>query len=443
MRVIIEVTAGPHCGQKFCFEGHDTFLVGRSRRAHFRLPNEDRFFSRIHFLVEVNPPHCRLMDMGSKNGTFVNGRQVSLIDLRDGDEIQGGQTVLRVSVDQSKVMRLEEPEAAMKPMVAARMPAQREPLFPVPPDSSHSVHRCWACTAPLTDSGTEGSWPMCQTCRQCAERLPQLIRGYRLIRELGSGDVGATFLSLRESDGRPTALKQFQVPVSPERDPAERFLRQAVGLRLLSHPYIATLQDVGEQNGRLFAAYDYVRGKNLAELVESGPLPIYDGVEIICQVLEALDHAHVEGFMHRGLKPTNVCVTADGMVRLLDYGLSGLYRTSELSGFSLQTRAGDSVPFLAPEQVTAFRQARPFADLYATAALLYFLLTAKHTHDFSTDLRDRVLLMLQEEPIPLRQRRPDVPPRLAKVVHRGLAKDPQDRFPDAASMLQALSNCGT
>src|SRR5437899_5978631 len=99
MRVTLTVIGGPHEGQTFSFSGHDTFLVGRSKRAHFRLPTKDRYFSRAHFLVEVNPPRCRLMDMASRNGTYVNGQRVQTTDLCDGDQIRAGRTILRVSVE--------------------------------------------------------------------------------------------------------------------------------------------------------------------------------------------------------------------------------------------------------------------------------------------------------------------------------------------------------
>src|SRR5438045_6617172 len=101
MRITLTVTAGPHQGRTFTFAGHDMFLVGRSRRAHFRLPAKDRYFSRVHFLVEVNPPQCRLMDMGSRNGTYVNGQRVQQAALHDGDQIRAGKTVLRVSVNEA------------------------------------------------------------------------------------------------------------------------------------------------------------------------------------------------------------------------------------------------------------------------------------------------------------------------------------------------------
>src|ERR1022692_1021268 len=98
MRIILTVVAGPHKGLEFSFDRHDTFLVGRSKHAPFQLLAKDKYFSRIHFMMEVNPPQCRLIDMGSHNGTYVNGEKVLAVDLKDGDEIRAGHTVLRVKV---------------------------------------------------------------------------------------------------------------------------------------------------------------------------------------------------------------------------------------------------------------------------------------------------------------------------------------------------------
>src|SRR5437868_10288804 len=115
MRITLTVIGGPHTGQAFSFSGHDTFLVGRSKRAHFRLAAKDKYFSRVHFLVEVNPPQCRLMDMGSHNGTYVNGQKVTTADLHDGDQIKAGKTVLRVAVEETlpPTLTLAEPAVPM------------------------------------------------------------------------------------------------------------------------------------------------------------------------------------------------------------------------------------------------------------------------------------------------------------------------------------------
>src|SRR4029077_9577860 len=103
MRVILRVLEGPYTGREFTFEQHDTFLIGRSEDAQLYLP-EDRFFSRHHCLLEIAPPRCFLRDLGSTNGTFVNGQKVSEAFLHSGDRIQGGQTVLEVEVQSERAV---------------------------------------------------------------------------------------------------------------------------------------------------------------------------------------------------------------------------------------------------------------------------------------------------------------------------------------------------
>src|SRR3954452_21433722 len=98
MNVTLTVTAGPHAGREFAFDRHDTFLVGRSKDAHFQLTYDDPYFSRRHFLVEVNPARVRVLDLKSRNGISVNGQVVPSADLTDGDELKAGHTVFRVTV---------------------------------------------------------------------------------------------------------------------------------------------------------------------------------------------------------------------------------------------------------------------------------------------------------------------------------------------------------
>src|SRR4029450_9940626 len=104
MQVNLKVLAGPYRDRVFCFTQPDTFLIGRSNEAHLCL-TDDRFFSRHHCLLEINPPHCFLRDLGSTNGTFVNGARVSEAYLQSGAEIQGGETVLLVEVDTAESAR--------------------------------------------------------------------------------------------------------------------------------------------------------------------------------------------------------------------------------------------------------------------------------------------------------------------------------------------------
>src|SRR5580692_5192211 len=127
MRIILTVIAGPHKGLEFTFDKHDTFLVGRSKHAHFQLPAKDKYFSRIHFMVEVNPPQCRLIDMGSHNGTYVNGERVLAVDLRNSDQIRAGHTILRVHVEQDARARAAAPSSMDQ---ASDAPTTQAPAIP-------------------------------------------------------------------------------------------------------------------------------------------------------------------------------------------------------------------------------------------------------------------------------------------------------------------------
>src|SRR5450755_1251303 len=126
MRIILTVIAGPHKGLEFSFDRHDTFLVGRSRHAHFQLPAKDKYFSRIHFMMEVNPPECRLIDMGSHNGTYVNGEPVLAADLQDGDQIRAGHTILRMNVERGGPSAHAAPTVSYHPEAAAVLAPIRE-----------------------------------------------------------------------------------------------------------------------------------------------------------------------------------------------------------------------------------------------------------------------------------------------------------------------------
>jgi serine/threonine protein kinase len=222
----------------------------------------------------------------------------------------------------------------------------------------------------------------------------------------------------------------------------ERFLREARILQQLAHPNIIAFREMGEVCGQLYFAMDFLDGEDARALVErDGPLPIPRAVHMIAQVLEALHYAHQLGFVHRDVKPANLLVlNRDGedVVKLFDFGLARAYQMSRLSGLSMLGQVGGTVPFMAPEQITNFRESKPPVDQYAAAATLYNLLTGKYVHDFPTNFQQRLLKILQDDPVPIRSRRPDVPERIADVIHRALDRDPAARFPDAAALRAAL-----
>ena len=233
MRITLTVTEGPHQGQAFVFDGHDTFLVGRSSCAHFRLPSKDRYFSRIHFLVEVNPPHCRLMDMSSSNGTYVNGRRVERTDLRDGDTIRAGQTVLQVAVTAAAVT----PALALSPDPGAvRRPAP----------AAGAARQVRGLRRPADESQRRRPVP---GLPGRSRTMRQTVAGYQIIRELGRGAMGLVYLAVRRTDSRPVALKTIIPAAGGTEAQILRFLREADILRELEHPHIVAFRDMGESSG--------------------------------------------------------------------------------------------------------------------------------------------------------------------------------------------------
>jgi serine/threonine-protein kinase len=393
MQVLLRVVAGPHQDRKFTFTGHDTFLVGRSMHAHFRLDSSDRYFSRFHFLIEINPPRCHITDLGSRNGTHVNGRRIRSLELKSGDEIRAGHTVIQVDISTKR-----EDETATLSVDAAG--------------------------------------------KEAGNKTKPVIPGYRILRRLGRGGMGIVSLAVRERDGTRVALKTIRPASAPSRVQIERFLREASILQQLEHPHIVAFRDIGEAEGTLYFTMDFVVGSDTRQLLkERGPFPVRAAVRIMTQVLAALEYAHALGFVHRDIKPGNILLTQEAAGKsalLADFGLARVYHASKLSGLTLTGQVGGTLAFLPPEQILNFREAKPPADQYSAAATLYNLLTGKYLFDFPRAPLHPLAVILDGEAVPLQQRLPKTAPALAAVIHRALARDPAERFPSVREFGEAL-----
>jgi serine/threonine-protein kinase len=414
---------GPHKGEVFTFADHEIFLAGRSRTAHLRLM--DDHCSRSHFLVEFNPPDCRLTDLGSRNGTWVNGQRVQSVDLHDGDVIKAGLTDL---------------------VVVLALPAPAGPTATASP-ASIAATRCFPAADALPATATETAPPLpTDVAPRPLAPVLRRVAGYEILRQLGRGGMGVVYLARRQDDRSLVALKTIAPAAAVQRHQTERFLREARILRELRHPHIVTFRDVGESEGRLFFAMDYVEGTDAGRMLrEQGPLRVRPAIRLICQVLAALAYAHAKGFVHRDVKPANILVAEQDSkktVQLADFGLARVYQESRLSGLTMQGDVGGTVAYMPPEQITHFRLAKPPADQYSAAATLYTLLTGQALFPFEDPFVQPLTRVLEEEPIPIRQRRADLPEGLAAVIHRAVAKDPAARFPDVLAFRAALKPFG-
>lgn len=456
MRITLTVTAGPNKGKVYSFTGHDTFIVGRSKKVHFPLPT-DRYFSRFHFMVEVNPPQCRLMDMESRNGTFVNEEKVGTADLKDGDKIRAGRTILRVQVEEQDGEAApaegdETPTLASIPVAQAAVgaPSGSVPIAANdkrPPTPITLVESCRVCGAELSINIQQGNPRalaafVCAECKELVRSHEQPIQGYQIVKELGRGGLGVVYLAIRSRDGKILALKTIIPTVAPSQTEIDRFIREANILKELKHPNIVGFHETGESNDQLYFAMDYVRGIDAHRILrEGGRLEVSRAAKLVCQLLEALEYAHEKGFVHRDIKPANLLVTdinGRETVKLADFGLARTYQNSHLSGLTITGSLGGTAAFMPPEQILNFRDVQPSADQYSAAATLYNLLTEYYIHDLPQKLQQQILLVMKGEAVPIQHRRPDLSDDLSAIIHRALDREPDKRFPNVGAFRKEL-----
>ena len=436
MRVILDVVQGPRQGHSFNFDNHDTFIVGRSRLVHCAMP-EDSALSRDHFLIEIKPPRCELRDLGSTNGTLVNDQLVDRAKLVSGDRISAGQSVF--------VVRIEGiPDTTGIAPAAPRETAEADALVGPIACVSCGVH------APPGVEITRGtgrdlresiSW-LCDGCRMDVATTIQPVPHYTTLRELGRGAMGVVYLAQHQESGRKVALKLIAPETAAARSAIDRFLREMSVISQMKHPNIVEYLEQGATKGQFWFAMEYVSGPNLEEVAhaEPGQYPIVQACRMAYQVLKGLEHAHGLGFVHRDIKPENILIgrTPKGLLaKISDFGLAKSFRGIGLSGLTFSGEMRGTIPFMPPEQVLDFKKVLPSGDLYATAATLYYLIAGQFIYDQNAE-GDVIRMLLEDQPVPIRDRRAEVPKGLADVLQKCLARDPADRFPTAGEMRKAL-----
>lgn len=233
---------------------------------------------------------------------------------------------------------------------------------------------------------------------------------------------------------RYVAVKLMSATIARDEQLRDRFLREARSAGSLQHPNIITIYDCGDQEGHLYIAMEYIEGADLAEIItRRDPLTLAGKLDIIIDVLNGLAYAHQRGIIHRDIKPANIRVTEDGHAKIMDFGIAHVSESN-------MTKSGMLVgtpEYMAPEQITGGRVS-PASDVFSVGCVLYELLT--YTRPFTAETLHAVLYkVVSEEPPPVRQVIPGIPPDIQTVVSRALAKDPGARYPTATEMAAALT----
>jgi len=431
MQVNLKVTAGPYKGRIFSFTQHDTFLIGRNPDAHLCLP-DDRYFSRNHCLLEMNPPHSHLRDLGSTNGTFLNDRRVHEAYLNNGDRIQCGETILVVEVTTESHDLLSEttldagvPKRPVLVMVECVNCGRREQAQASAPDEHLTF--------------------LCEDCRIELKRSPQAIPGYDTVRLLGRGGMGCVMLGREQKTGRPVAIKTLLPEFAVSDKAMKRFMREIDVAATLKHKNIVEFIDRGTHNGVVYLVTEFVDGADASKLAENngGRLSYEDGISIISQALDALSFAHAQGYIHRDFKDQNILVAGRSqnfVAKLTDFGLAKSFSNSGMSGVTMAGEMAGTLAYMPPEQLRNFRDVKPQSDIYAVGMTAYSLLTGSLALDLSrsSGVNDTIRAIFEQPAVPLCQRASHIPRPVCEIIDRALAKDPAQRWQSAGAMRTAL-----
>ncbi len=448
-KITLTVTQGKLQGQQFIFDSRTSCIVGRSTDCNLQLPDDEehRTISRYHCLLDINPPAIRVRDFGSKNGTYVNKKKIGQrqtnqtpeegaklefpeYDLQDGDEIKLGNTVLTIGIE------IDLQEINIPNFFPGTIDVNNNPTQP-----SNFLEMMKRLLG-LAEGGDNNLIS---------------IRGYQIVKLLGKGGCGEVYLAQHNQSGKLVALKMMLPAVAASERAVQMFLRETENTKALRHPNVVQLIDYGYSENIFFFTMEYCEGGSVSDLMrqQGGRLSIDIAVPIALQLLDGLEYTHNaeipyvklgeggfgkgRGLVHRDLKPGNIFLAwADEKVvaKIGDYGLSKAFDIAGLSGQTLTgTKAGTPV-FMPRQQVLNFKYAQPDVDIWATAACLYYMLTGTFPRNFTGG--EPFLTVLQNDPVPIRQRNAQIPQQLAEVIDLALVEKPEIYFKSATELKQAL-----
>ncbi|PYV67922.1 MAG: hypothetical protein DMG97_26115 [Acidobacteria bacterium] len=277
--------------------------------------------------------------------------------------------------------------------------------------------------------------------------IGQILGHYRILEQIGAGGMGVVYRAHDERLDRDVALKVLPPGALADEPARKRFRKEALALAKLNHPSIATVYDFDTQRDVDFLVYEYIPGVTLKDKLSHGTLPEIEIARLGMQLAKALTAAHKEGVVHRDLKPANLLVTVDGQLKILDFGLAKLIRTSSeedpTASPSETYVAAGTLAYMAPEQLRG-ELADLRSDIYSSGAVLYEAATGQRPFP-ETYVPRLIDSILHEGPRPPGRLNRRVSPALENIILKCLGKEPEQRYQSAAELhvdLERLSTPG-
>ncbi|MDD4298310.1 MAG: Stk1 family PASTA domain-containing Ser/Thr kinase [Bacilli bacterium] len=257
---------------------------------------------------------------------------------------------------------------------------------------------------------------------------------YEILKMLGEGGMANVYLAEDTILGRKVAVKILRGDLASDEKFVRRFQREALAASSLNHPNIVEMYDVGEDDGNFFIVMEYIEGRNLKQLVKRrGTLTVSEVVDVMLQLTDGLSHAHDSYIIHRDIKPQNILILDNGLVKITDFGIAMALNNSQLT----QTNSVmGSVHYLPPEQASG-KGSTIKSDIYSLGILMYELLTGKLP--FRGDNAVEIALKHMKDPLPsLRRELDNVPQSIENIIIKATAKNPKNRYNNAREMYDDL-----
>jgi serine/threonine-protein kinase len=342
-------------------------VVGRSGECDILLPSDDLTASRLHAVVSYEGDQFIITDHNSLNGTYVNGRRIACEVLRPGDVVRLGGT---------------------------------EFVFEAAGISAREV---------------EPSRPA--------------VGSYQIINTIGTGGMATVYLA-QSADGGYVAIKVPLPQFQNDREFAERFRREVELGEQLDHPNVVRVRHVVGDDGALMMVMDYADGGSLRDLIQPNSRIPFDRVcDVARQCCAGLEHAHQHGIVHRDVKPENILLTRQGVVKLADFGIARIKTRTSIT----YNKILGSPYYMSPEQARGSKDLDGRSDLYSLCVVLYELSTGRVPF-VGNDFLQIMSKHISEAPVSPARIRQDMPPAIEQAIMRGLEKNPDSRPASAAQL---------
>ncbi|MDA1138775.1 MAG: serine/threonine-protein kinase [Planctomycetota bacterium] len=367
----LEAIEGKIAGQVFVIPLEGELSLGRVPENEIVVI--DPRVSRKHCIFYQSESGTMVKDLGSSNGTRVNGeRQVSAVLLKIGDEVRTGAVTFRF--DEETLDSQSEETREFEELPASKKPDE-PPTAETGPTPAQSPR---AAPAPQPPARPAPSPPPAAKPKNADPMVGTTEGDYEIQELLGKGAVGAVYKARQKSTGRTVAYKILHSEVKGNNTAVQRFIREAKTGAQLRHPTITTVYDLGKADNHLYLAMEYVEGSNLHDIVaKNGVLEQKQAAVMFYALADGLHHAHQANIVHRDLKPANIMVTRDNKPKLTDLGLAKSLDSSEVQVTAMGTLLG-TPGYMAPEQAQGSPDIDSRVDIYSLGATLYYAVTRRH-----------------------------------------------------------------